>query len=96
MRYGGTLRYESLVRTATNQELITVWIDGVDDDAHHFSVNFNTLAFKCCKMTTDSEDDIENEVRLLKRLQYRHIIQFYDVVRQHGKVLLVTDFAERG
>ncbi|KAF9969104.1 hypothetical protein BGZ73_008695 [Actinomortierella ambigua] len=43
-----------------------------------------------------SQDDIENEVRLLKRLHYRYIIQFYDVVRQHGKVLLVTDFAEFG
>ncbi|KAF9162683.1 hypothetical protein DFQ26_003345 [Actinomortierella ambigua] len=41
-------------------------------------------------------DGIENEIQLLARLQYRHIIQFYGVVRQPDAILLITDFAELG
>ncbi|KAF9969023.1 hypothetical protein BGZ73_008818 [Actinomortierella ambigua] len=45
---------------------------------------------------TMSQEDIDNEIRLLQSLQFRHIIQFYGVVRQQDEILLVTDFAECG
>ncbi|KAG0269047.1 hypothetical protein DFQ27_004979 [Actinomortierella ambigua] len=60
--------------------------------------NFRNAAIKKFRLSqcTMSQDDIDNEIRLLQSLQYRHIIQFYGVVRQQDEILLVTDFAERG
>ncbi|KAG0249501.1 hypothetical protein DFQ27_009968, partial [Actinomortierella ambigua] len=46
--------------------------------------------------TTEEIETIEREINLLKRLQCRHIIQFYGVHRQGNEISLVTDFAEGG
>ncbi|KAG0260126.1 hypothetical protein DFQ27_003735 [Actinomortierella ambigua] len=46
--------------------------------------------------TTYQVEIIEQEIGLLKRLQYRHIIQIYGVHRQGNEISLVTDFAEGG
>ncbi|KAG0248958.1 hypothetical protein DFQ27_000514, partial [Actinomortierella ambigua] len=46
--------------------------------------------------TTGQIAIIEQEIALLQRLQYRHIIQFYGVCRQDNEISLITDFAEGG
>ncbi|KAF9979190.1 hypothetical protein BGZ73_004076 [Actinomortierella ambigua] len=40
--------------------------------------------------------EIEREIDLLQRLQFRHIIQFYGTFRQGPEISLITDFAEGG
>ncbi|KAG0270112.1 hypothetical protein DFQ27_000413 [Actinomortierella ambigua] len=52
--------------------------------------------FRLYQYTTEQLQTIEQEIGLLKHLQYRHIIQFYGVHRQDKEVWLVTDFAEGG
>ncbi|KAF9152322.1 hypothetical protein DFQ26_000934, partial [Actinomortierella ambigua] len=39
---------------------------------------------------------VEQEIAILQRLQYRHIIQFYGVLRDNNEISLITDFAEGG
>ncbi|KAG0260132.1 hypothetical protein DFQ27_003741, partial [Actinomortierella ambigua] len=52
--------------------------------------------FQLHQNNTDQIETIEHEIGLLKRLQYRHIIQFYGVHRQGNEISLVMDFAEGG
>ncbi|KAG0267889.1 hypothetical protein DFQ27_007966, partial [Actinomortierella ambigua] len=52
--------------------------------------------FRLHRHTTDQVETIEQEISVLKHLQYRHIIQFYGVHRQGNEISLVTDFAEGG
>ncbi|KAG0260131.1 hypothetical protein DFQ27_003740 [Actinomortierella ambigua] len=52
--------------------------------------------FQLHQHNTDEVETIEHEIGLLKRLQYRHVIQFYGVHRQGNEISLVMDFAEGG
>ncbi|KAG0249387.1 hypothetical protein DFQ27_000147, partial [Actinomortierella ambigua] len=52
--------------------------------------------FRLYQHTTDQVRTIEEEIEMLRHLQYRHIIQFYGVHRQGNEISLVTDFAEGG
>ncbi|KAG0250291.1 hypothetical protein DFQ27_009475 [Actinomortierella ambigua] len=52
--------------------------------------------FRLHQQTTEQIQTIDQEIGLLKHLQYRHIIQFYGVHRQGKEICLVTDFAEGG
>ncbi|KAG0260129.1 hypothetical protein DFQ27_003738 [Actinomortierella ambigua] len=52
--------------------------------------------FRLHHHTTDQVETIEREIGFLKRLQHRHIIQFYGIHRQGNEISLVMDFAEGG
>lgn len=39
---------------------------------------------------------IQNEIKILKKLRHRHIIQFYRIHHEDGRLFLIMDLAERG
>ncbi|KAG0270383.1 hypothetical protein DFQ27_007534 [Actinomortierella ambigua] len=64
----------------------------------HCHYNARRAAIKKFKLQDkkDQTEIIEHEIDLLRHLQYRHIIQFYGVIRQDNEISLITDFAEGG
>ncbi|KAG0221548.1 hypothetical protein BGW41_006685, partial [Actinomortierella wolfii] len=43
-----------------------------------------------------SQTDVRREIDILKRLQHRHIIQYFDTIDHDGHAYIVMDLAERG
>ncbi|KAG0260127.1 hypothetical protein DFQ27_003736 [Actinomortierella ambigua] len=52
--------------------------------------------FRLHQHATDQAKIIEQEIGLLRRLQHRHVIQFYGVHREGNEISLIMDFAEGG
>ncbi|KAF9162694.1 hypothetical protein DFQ26_003299 [Actinomortierella ambigua] len=69
---------------------------GVVFHCHYNARKAAIKKFKLRQDMTGQTEIIEKEIALLQRLQYRHIIQFYGVLRQDNEISLITDFAEGG
>ncbi|KAF9160286.1 hypothetical protein DFQ26_005692, partial [Actinomortierella ambigua] len=69
---------------------------GVVFHCHYNARKAAIKKFKFRHDMTGQTEIIEQEIALLQRLQYRHIIQFYGVLRQDNEISLITDFAEGG